>query len=1816
MKLRDKIFVSFCFLFITVLGISLSFANKKFNNETQMKSKYQSITGDFGEWELASYLTSNSSNVEINDNKVTYYKNSDSLSDNEVELHFNTYVKNSYIDTVSAGTILYYVNTSSLFFYDFDYGNFEIDATENKVKFLDNEGETKGYIRFGQDMPYCDFDNADFDISGCTGNADYYWLFNSYGLMIINGKDITNLSNYSVDLTVTYALDSEYYMIQEENEILNGFELLDYSDSYIDYDPIFAYVEERVDNIDVSDIHSEEEIEYTSWQNEWGNNSSTYDYYIVYPVVGNINYNDNYNVSFTLSYDDGEVLSYSSNGYDYYMGNAEDFANAGICNFGYVGEFDFSCYVVVGYNAPNDKTVGFNIEVNVSTNNEDKDLSFNWNHFLPAKGSGYTPEYPSGISNNISQKNNNLTAGEGAINKLNNNSSVTFSWLMESGSSNITNSYKAFNLWNAIVGDSYTVSISSDKTELDNSYSMVSNPTVLSSSDYNIVSFYPQDDVEYDYILNNNSYTLNPVSDYSSYSQKEVYVSINNGDYELIGTYINNGSSIVYTANDNRTTSNNDVSQSNPVVLPNNVSKVKVTYTGNRAAIYLGINIDVLLKGTANVQSVITNLGDDVILKNVAAVQVNDNNVEYDRIGTYLTKLEVRSYANSSSTVNERINDGRTDLISYQDSFYEQLDYTEETKSEAMNILSEQKNGIVYELLPEGAELNGNVTVQTIGNNGSCSSTSEPVDTYNGLNRSLIKITIGDCSNNYYDTGSSIQSGYKITFDITYDALANQSFGTTLNKDVMYVGSASLGDGYNSTASAPDNVFSSNSVKTVFDSLVNGNHNLLFATNTTTVESMSISVGTYSKGVKNSLETNYSSSTSVVESNKYTYKLQYAFASDLEQITNVVFVDKLESDYGNNPHFSGYIKNYITDIDISNLTSMGVDAKVYYAVGNVNIDMFDITEWSETAPDDPTNLKAIAVVCGSYVFEKSSNAAPTVYVNMIAPNTSQENLKAYNKSKIFYKRVGDSELKILESDSTTVSLNKANISVDGTSNYGKGSSTNPALIEGDLSYQISVTNNDSNNSFDNVVVEVDVPGELNVVNPASTNNKVQYTISHLNASETKTFDINLELAGPVSSDKVLKATYKIISLNGKDYNGTEGNIYNKVALPEIEAHKYAKTSDLNTFSDVADMIVKENEEFSYRVSITNKSGINATNVKVVDTVPDGLSVINSTLGNGTLSGNKITWYVDVSANSTLNIDYKVKINDGAVLGTSYRSSAHVSLVNPLLSTDMLYDEDTNVISVLYQISSSVKVTNTLSGNLADSNKQFEYTIELNGTSVNAGSYNVFDSKNNSLQALNLDENGSGSYSFKLKGNESITFKNLTGGINYTIKQKTYDGYTTSANNSSTSNGYVVVSGNTNEEGTLTYAYTNAYSANGSATVSAKVTYDKGVSANMFKVSVDGVEYDVNSDGNIPAIEKNYNNEVGQFTYIIKQINTNLPKISYDNKEYKAIVNVTDNKDGTLKAEVKYYDNSNKEVNDVVFNNSYLPNGLKISNVNNSDYIDQSKVFSYFITLTGGEGTYTVKDNKGNELSGIEFVNGTADYNVSLLSNESIIIVDLPDGVNYTIKQNLFEHYKSTSNEEFVLEEDNISVTGTTIEGSKEIVFENRYDTEATFEPVIKVKLEGKTIEKDEFNFKLLDVSEGSTNGNVIQAKNDAEGNVTFGEIKYTRPGTYKYEIVQLDNGSNHVYFDFSKVILILELTDNGDGTMKVLGTYQYENEEEYLLNKYSVEPIVKEEEQQENPKTNPNTKDRIRNIVVLLVTVIILLFVERWVRHRRFTMGV
>lgn len=1814
MKLRDKIIVIMSFLIILTLGITLSFANRE-TKETvaNKKEKYVTVVDDTGTWEILNYFTSNSTNVEIEDNLLRYYNNEDPLSANEIVLHFNTTMVESNVSSLPPASLAFYVNSTSLFFYDDSYENYVIDTANNQIIYKDDNNNQVGYIKVGADLPYCDFYGPDgYDLSSCSGNADYYWYFCPYGLIVVNGKEITNLASYSSDIQITFAMNSSFNKVQEYTELYDMFEV---AGNPYDYQYLAVSVSDKVDNIDLSNIHTDEEIEYTSWQSQWGSQSGNYDYYVLYPLVGSINFSSNYQYKVSLELTEGDVLAYSSNGNIYYTGDASDFAALGVCDRNVSGESNASCYVVVGYNRPQQETsVNFLMHANVQTSKENKDLHFSWNHILSPGGPVVEPEYPSGTNVEIVQRNNNLTAGEGAVNKLLNGNEVAFSWLIESNAGSITDGFKAFNLWNNTNKGTtnYTVSINSNGEELDTTYDTSSNPHALSASDYNIVSFYPQDDMEYDYALSGNEYHLVQSNDYANYGHKDVYVSINNGNYELIGYYVRTNNGISYIANDNRTQSNNNVTEGNPVVLPSNVTKVRVTYTGARAAIYMGINVNTKVIGSDNVKSLLNSMGDSIVLKNAAGVLVAGETEITQKLGTYLTRLEITSHARTTSTVNERIENGLTDSISYEDVVYEELAYTD-NKNEALNSLSEQKNGTVYELLPRGAELNSEVTVKTVGNKYSCNNTKSLEDNYNGSGRTLLTINIGTCSNaNYYDTGSAIQSGFVINYDLKYTSLANQSNGTSLVKDMMYVGSAQLGNGYSSPSAAPANSISGNEARNLFTSLVTGNNNLLFTTNTATVQSISISVGTFSKEVKNVNGNSYGSTASVVESGRYSYKLQYSFTSELEQITNVVFMDKLESDHGTN----GFFKGYLDSVDVSYLTNLGVDAKVYYATADLDISVFDVTKWTLNKPDDVTTIKAIAVACGSYVFKGNANASPMVYVNLVAPNSYAQNIKAYNKAKVVYKNIGDTNLKSLDSEMTTVVLNKASITVDGTSNYGKGSNTAPAVIDGDLSYEITVKNTDTVNGYDNVVVDIQIPSGLSATSPSATNNKVTYTVDHIDPGEEKKLTINLAFAEPATGGKVYKASYKLTSLNGHSYNGTEGYIYNTVNLPAIEAHKYAKTADVNNFSDIAGMLVKQNEEFTYRVSIVNTSNKVANNVTVVDTVPEGLDIVTSSLNGGVVNNRTITWVVNVPANSTTNIDYKVKVASNAVLGTTYRSSAHVSLENPFVSGNMLYDEDTNVIAVLYQIASNVKVTNKVTGALADANKEFEFVAEFNGTESNVGEYDVFDNQNNSLGTLVLNDQGKGSFTFRLKKDGSLTFKNLTGGINYTIKQSKYAGYTSHVNvNEFTNDNYVSTSGVTNTEGTASYTFTNAYSASGSITLNAKVTYDKSFDANTFKVAINNAEMNVGADGVMTPKRFDYSNQTGQVTYVIKQVDTGVSKVSYDSREFKAVVNIVDNKQGALTTTVKYYDNNNHEVNEVVFENKYLPNGLTISNINNSEYVDSNKQFDYEIVLTNGEGNYEVKDSNGNELNSIEFVNGTATYNISLLSNESILISDLPDGVNYTIKQRKVDYYTVTTSDESTDEDGMVIVSGVTVEGSKEIKFDNRYETRANFEPVIKVQLEGKEMEDKEFKFKLVDVSSGSTNGYTLEATNDVDGNVVFGAINYTKPGTYKYEIVQLDNGSNHIYFDFSKITLVLELTDNGDGTMNVVSQYEYGNDGESLVNKYSSEPIHKEEENKET-NSNPKTSDRIKSIVLLAVIALLLFITERWIRRRRFEMGV
>ena len=130
--------------------------------------------------------------------------------------------------------------------------------------------------------------------------------------------------------------------------------------------------------------------------------------------------------------------------------------------------------------------------------------------------------------------------------------------------------------------------------------------------------------------------------------------------------------------------------------------------------------------------------------------------------------------------------------------------------------------------------------------------------------------------------------------------------------------------------------------------------------------------------------------------------------------------------------------------------------------------------------------------------------------------------------------------------------------------------------------------------------------------------------------------------------------------------------------------------------------------------------------------------------------------------------------------------------------------------------------------------------------------------------------------------------------------------------------------------------------------------------------------------------------------------------------------------------------------------------------------------------------------------------------------------------------------------------------------------------------------------------------------------NDIEGNVLFSTINYNRPGTYVYEISQVKGDSNHIFYDISKSILTIVLTDNGDSTMTLVSSlYEYQNGKEYFENKYSIEPIVPEgnvdnSDVNKNPNTSPGVK-RIMIVVGMIFFVLFLFRVEKSVRKKRLS---
>ena len=383
-------------------------------------------------------------------------------------------------------------------------------------------------------------------------------------------------------------------------------------------------------------------------------------------------------------------------------------------------------------------------------------------------------------------------------------------------------------------------------------------------------------------------------------------------------------------------------------------------------------------------------------------------------------------------------------------------------------------------------------------------------------------------------------------------------------------------------------------------------------------------------------------------------------------------------------------------------------------------------------------------------------------------------------------------------------------------------------------------------------------------------------------------------------------------------------------------------------------------------------------------------------------------------------------------------------------------------------------------------------------------------------------------------NGSVAFDAITytkpGTYKYTVKEQagTVAGVTYSTQ---VLNVTVKVTDNAGQlEATVEYpdgqTITNAYKAAAAdVTIKAKkVLKGKALVANAFTFElvdastnkvVDTAKNDANGDVTFKAQSLS---SAGAYTYSVREkLDANDKGMTYDSSNILVHVRVTDNLAGQLEATVT----PDKEL---TFTNSYKPldqNVTLMATKRMEGRAIQANEFNFVLKDADGKELQRVANDATGKVS-FEPITysavGTYTYTIAEVSGDA-------KGVTYDAKE-----VKVTVE----VKDDNGQLVATP-SYEQEPVFTNRYAAASTKQALsVKKVLEGRALEAGEFEFELLD-EQGTK---LASAKNDAEGNVTFEEQTYSKVGTSKYRIQEVNNGLKNVTYDTKVVEVTVEVVDN------------------------------------------------------------------------------
>ncbi|MDY5267640.1 MAG: FctA domain-containing protein [Collinsella sp.] len=305
----------------------------------------------------------------------------------------------------------------------------------------------------------------------------------------------------------------------------------------------------------------------------------------------------------------------------------------------------------------------------------------------------------------------------------------------------------------------------------------------------------------------------------------------------------------------------------------------------------------------------------------------------------------------------------------------------------------------------------------------------------------------------------------------------------------------------------------------------------------------------------------------------------------------------------------------------------------------------------------------------------------------------------------------------------------------------------------------------------------------------------------------------------------------------------------------------------------------------------------------------------------------------------------------------------------------------------------------------------------------------------------------------------------------------------------------------------------------------------------------------NGDGKITMSPIEYT-AAGKHTYTLREVNggTTSKGITYSDAEYAIETTITDNGDGTLKAEHVL-----KGTEPAEFKNAYnvTPKDSSVT-----DQITATKVLTGR-DLKAGEFRFELVEGEGEDAKVVATGTNNAEGKITMNAvkydkpgKHTYTLREVNGGTTskgvtysdakYTVETTITDNGDGTLKAEHVLKDD------------EPVEFKNTYsvtplDEELDFD--LSKAIDGRDwTDADKFSFTIT-APEGTPlpdPATVTVSKKDAEDGIAaikFGKIHYTAAGTYKYEIRENAGSAAGMTYDAHVATAEVTVTENGDGTL-------------------------------------------------------------------------